>query len=373
MGEQLQLGQRPWASRRRRPGGRPRPARPPSRRRRGWRGRRPSGCPPAGGHHRPVGAPDHHHAGHRRSPGVGQNSSRRPVRPRRGIPFPGEGQAGWAPCPTRASVSPATIAATPTPVMDPLGDGSQRWNRRSRVAGPRPVMRTSTWREWRRPWPWPRPCQVLAVTARRRSAGSDQGPRGRGPRRARGPWRRGGGPGGREPGRGRTSTTSTASRRAATTVVQALGPGAGTRARRSRAMPVSAAATIPRSGRPTAATQEPAAEAPATRARARAAERLTVTVVPRRSPWPGSSGWRAGTTGSSRSSARVVPGPTSSARAEAPELLRVVLRPPPVAAMALCSNICSRVSSTPGAHGQRRALASDHSAAAGTTVPAPSR
>ena len=141
------------------------------------------------------------------------------------------------------------------------------------------------------------------------------------------------GPGSR--GGGRTSTTSTASRRAATTVVQALGPGAGTRARRSRAMPVSAAATIPRSGRPTAATQEPAAEAPATRARARAAERLTVTVVPRRSPWPGSSGRRAGTTGSSRSSARVVPGPTSSARAEAPELLRVVLRPLSVAAMAL--------------------------------------
>ena len=52
-----------------------------------------------GGHHRPVGAPDHHHPGHRRSPGVGQGSSRRPVRPRRGIPFPGEGQAGWAPLP----------------------------------------------------------------------------------------------------------------------------------------------------------------------------------------------------------------------------------------------------------------------------------
>ncbi len=220
--------------------------------------------------------------------------------------------------------------------MDPLGDGSQRWNRRSRVAGPRPVMRTSTWREWRRPWPWPRPCQALAVTARRRSAGSDQGPRGTrtAPRsRALAARRRAWGAGSR--GGGRTSTTSTASRRAATTVVQALAPGVGTRARRSRAMPVSAAATIPRSGRPTAATQEPAAEAPATRARARAAERLTVTVVPRRSPWPGSSGRRAGTTGSSRSSARVVPGPTSSARAEAPELLRVVLRPPPVAAMAL--------------------------------------
>src|SRR4029453_9440326 len=58
-------------------------------------------------------------------------------------------------------------------------------------------------------------------------------------------------------------------------------------------------------------------------------------------------------TGSSRSSARVVPGPTSSARAEAPELLRVVLRPPPVAAMALMFEHMFESVKHPGAHDQR--------------------
>jgi hypothetical protein len=76
-------------------------------------------------------------------------------------------------------------------------------------------------------------------------------------------------------------------------------------ARRSRAMPVSAAATIPRSGRPTAATQEPAADAPATRARASEPDRLTATVLPRRRPESGRSGRKAAGTGRRCSAARV--------------------------------------------------------------------
>src|SRR5215216_5301572 len=286
-----------------------------------------------GGHHRPVRAPDHQHAGHRGSPHPASASGSS------GGPGDRPSPAGASPSPARARPAgpPGPTRGTPggaTGTMVPSGDGSQRRARRSRVAAPRPATRTSTWRALRLPWPWPRPRQVLAVTARRRSAGSGQAPRGTrtAPRsRALAARRRAWAAGSRAGAR--TSTTSTASRRAATTAGQARDPGAGTRARRSRATPVSAAATIPRSGRPTAATQEPAAEAPATRARARAREPATATVVPRRRPWPGSRGSRAGATGSSRSSARVGPGPTSSVRAAAPELLRVVLRPLSVAAI----------------------------------------
>src|SRR5512132_3683443 len=282
-----------------------------------------------GGHHRPVRAPDHQHAGHRGSPhpasasGSSGGPGGRPS-PAGASPSPARARPAGPSGPTRGSPVPA---GAPAGTTVPSGDGSQRRARRSRVAAPRPATRTSTWRAWRLPWPWPRPLQALEVTARRRSAGSGQAPMGtRTAPRSRA-WAAGSRAG------ERTSTTSTASRRAATTVGHAPTPGAGTRARRSRATPASAAATIPRSGRPTAATQEPAAEAPATRARARAAERLTVTVAPRRRPRPGSSDWRAGTTGSSRSSAKVAPGPPSSTRGEARELLTVALGPLSVAAI----------------------------------------
>ncbi|AGZ40264.1 hypothetical protein AFR_09875 [Actinoplanes friuliensis DSM 7358] len=61
------------------------------------------------------------------------------------------------------------------------------------------------------------------------------------------------------------TTTSTPSMRAAVTVGHS-GPGLGTRASRSRAMPLSAAAIAPRAGTPTTAHQEPACEAAASNA-----------------------------------------------------------------------------------------------------------
>ena len=62
-------------------------------------------------------------------------------------------------------------------------------------------------------------------------------------------------------------TMSSPSSRAAATVTH-CGPAAGTRAKRARSTPSSAAATAPRAGRPTAAHHVPAAEEAATRARA---------------------------------------------------------------------------------------------------------
>src|SRR5438067_3452228 len=114
-----------------------------------------------------------------------------------------------------------------------------------------------------------------------------------------------------------TSTTSTASTRAATTAGHSS-PGLATSGKRSRAMPTSAAATSPRDGNPTAAHHEPACEGPASRANAsdvapglasaslrlaRCASPDTATVDPRRSPPSGSKSARAGNTGSVRSRA----------------------------------------------------------------------
>jgi hypothetical protein len=104
---------------------------------------------------------------------------------------------------------------------------------------------------------------------------------------------------------GRTSTTSIASSSAATTLAHAAGPAPGTSARRSRTMPASAAATTPRSGSPTATTQDPAADAPATSTNAKASEPWTATVPPRRSPRSGNSDSSARGTGRSCSPARV--------------------------------------------------------------------
>ena len=109
-------------------------------------------------------------------------------------------------------------------------------------------------------------------------------------RRAGWRWRRTTGPG------TAVTTTSTPSIRAATTVGHS-GPGFGTSASRSRAMPLSAAASAPSAGTPTTAHQEPARDAAASSASssdvpppAGAARPLaTATVLPRRRPRPGSS------------------------------------------------------------------------------------
>ena len=59
-------------------------------------------------------------------------------RPPPGHPLPGEGRTGGIP---RPGLGGRTMR-----VMVPSGDGSQRRNRRSRVAAPRPEMLTSAWR-----------------------------------------------------------------------------------------------------------------------------------------------------------------------------------------------------------------------------------
>jgi hypothetical protein len=63
-------------------------------------------------------------------------------------------------------------------------------------------------------------------------------------------------------------------------------------ASRSSATPSSAAASTPRSGRPTAATQDPAAEAAEMRSNSSEVDPVTTKVLPRRSP-PGRNGTSA--------------------------------------------------------------------------------
>ena len=86
-------------------------------------------------------------------------------------------------------------------------------------------------------------------------------------------------------GRGsRTATTSRLSSRAPTTVVQSA-PGRGTRAKRDRSMPWSAAASADSSGNPTAALQEPCSDGPASSASTSDMTPMppeTSTVLPRR-------------------------------------------------------------------------------------------
>jgi hypothetical protein len=141
------------------------------------------------------------------------------------------------------------------------------------------------------------------------------------------------------------TTTSTPSIRAATTVGQS-GPGLGTRASRSRTMPLSCAASAPSAGTPTTAHQEPARDASASSASisdvpppagaARPVE--TATVLPRRSPRPGSRPLSWGATGNTRctpgslvsSAVRI-----SSARAAAPLIMRPAIVAPLRVAMFL--------------------------------------
>ena len=112
------------------------------------------------------------------------------------------------------------------------------------------------------------------------STSSTDPARGPGPpaggRRPAGP---GGGPG---PAPGRTASTSVA-----TTVAHTAGGGEATSTSRSRATPNPAAAASPTVGSPTAAAHDPAADGPASRARASEVvpgPPSTATVTPRRRP-----------------------------------------------------------------------------------------
>ena len=147
-----------------------------------------------GGHHRPVRAPDHQHAGHRGSPHPASASGSSGGPADRGIPFPGEGRTGGSPDPGwRADLR----------VMVPSwegargGPGVRGWRRRGRRRGPRPGGPGGG------RGPGRGRCQALEVTARRRSAGSGPGAEGDQDRSAlAGPGREAAGLGGREPGRG---------------------------------------------------------------------------------------------------------------------------------------------------------------------------
>jgi hypothetical protein len=167
---------------------------------------------------------------------------------------------------------------------------------RGRAAAPRPRLVTSNRLDRKWPWPDPRPCHSLPVTPRHTSAPSQgqaatrTAPRSRARTARRRTCELRTGPG------GRTTTTSRASSRAATTEGQ-LSPGSLTRARRSRVTPSSATATRPSDGSPTAAHQDPVAEGAAARASASEVDPTTATVEPRRRTPPGSSPWRAGRTG----------------------------------------------------------------------------
>jgi hypothetical protein len=131
------------------------------------------------------------------------------------------------------------------------------------------------------------------------------------------------------------TTTSTPSIRAATTVAQS-GPGLGTSASRSSAMPTSAAATAPKAGTPTTAHHDPERDAsdssastnevPPTAAGHPAA---TATVLPRRSPRAGSRP-RSGTgTGSARpsSGAGALAGRTRPDNAADPSVICPAIHP----------------------------------------------
>ena len=222
--------------------------------------------------------------------------------------------SGGRPSPGGTGADPAWVAGSMR-VMVPSGDGSQRRNRRSRVAAPRPEMLTSAWRGSE--------VAVALAEALPGAGGDGQAQVGRlGPgadgdqdRSAlAGPGREAVGLPGGEAGRGadehdvdRVQEGGDHGR---------PGPGAGGRDQ-GEALEGDAGlggGDDPQVGQADRGDPGAGRRVSATRARARAAERVTVTVVPRRRPRPGRRGSRAGTTGSSRSSARIVPGPTSSAR-----------------------------------------------------------
>ena len=210
----------------------------------------------------------------------------------------------------------------------PSGPGSHSSARRPRDASPRPPASTVTRRPCRCPHPSPSPSHRDDVTVSRRGL--------------------------RSPGSSPPTATSTAPRsrtratrrRASARPQPAVGgdqhhvepvdqgghhrrpparsrPGSATSTRRSKATPSSDAATSPSEPSPTAATHEPACDAPAARASASdvapatPGRASTATVVPRRSPDAGSRASNAGSTGSRRSRARSV-GRTRSASASTP-------------------------------------------------------
>jgi hypothetical protein len=195
---------------------------------------------------------------------------------------------------------PVAVGATQT---SSASAGSQRRPWRGRAAAPRPSTATAIQRASARPDPSSTPVQQVGPVRTRTSAPGQASPnasktvprsRARAVSLRASPVRTG-------PG-GLTATASNPSMRAAATAAQSR-PGCGTRAKRSRAMPTSAAARMPSQGRPMAAHHEPAFDGPARTARRTAVEPETATVPPRRSPPPGRSGRSASMTGSVRSPA----------------------------------------------------------------------